>query len=1126
MRFTAFCLLAGLMHVHAAGISQTVSFSGDNVPLPKVFDAIERQTGYVFFYNASLLKDAKPVTLHLVHVSLEEALKASLKDLPLDYGIEDKTVFIMKRQASRQQEPAPAPQPEATPPPDDIRGHVTDTAGNPLDGATVKVKGTSIAVSTDARGNFRFAGPADGVTLVISYVGYISREILLKEPHPSILMVALRHSDSPLDAVEVVAYGTNTRRFNIGSVATVTADDIAQQPVTNVALALQGRVPGLLVTPTGGGIPGATVLLQIRGQNTVQSAPTSPLIYNQPLIIVDGIPTATQNNNQVQLLNSLIAGSGLSPINSLNPSDIESISVLKDADATSIYGSQGANGVIVITTKRGHAGKTTFNLNVNTGPNSPTENLHMLNTQQYLQVREEALQLDGIALNDPYAASQLQDLVNFDTTKYTNWVNKFFDRDPQTTNVHASLSGGSAESSYILSAGYTKAAYNLPGNFADNRLTLHDGEHHVSSNRRFTMDFGTDLSYDKNNSSASAGIAQAMTLPPDAPDMYTPSGALAWTYDGVQIPQLFASLEQPYYMETFNLQSSINMNYEVIQGLKIGVLAGYSRSDSKEYSAVPTASQNPATQPYSSADFANGVSQSIDIEPQLNYRKVMGNGILTALFGGTYKKNSGYSSEQDGTNYPDDALLNSIEGAQTVANYDNSSIYKYIGGFGRLNYIYASKYIVNLTGRTDGSSNFGPSHQFGSFGSAGLGWIFSEEKGFKRSLPFVSFGKLSGDYGTNGTDGVAPYSYQAFWKINNAGVPQFQGTVPYAPVNLYNPDYTWASKHALNLSLDLGFLKDRILLNGTWYRNRTGNQLTSYPLPSQVGFTSVVENMNAKVQDRGVEFTISTKNIRHKNFSWSTTFNISANRNKLLAFPNLATSPFYGEYTIGKSVSTLYGFKFAGINDTTGLFQFYKGDGKTKTSSNLSYSFATQGGDQVPIGSGEPDFYGGLGNTFTYKGLSVSIFFQFSKTYSQNYLSALYSGGGPGTENNLPDFVLGKMWLNPGDNHAILQRPTTGAYSPNASPLSYEAQQAASYFSSSSGGYGNDSYLRLKTLSISYQMPGAWVKALYMTSANVFVNVQNVLTFTNYKFGDPELPGQLYGLPTQRIVAAGLSLNF
>jgi len=1107
--------------ISARRYSRTITLYEKEVPLESVLKEIQRQTGYEYMFNAQSADDIKKIDISVKDATLEEVLEMCFKDQPVTYEIVGKLILVKQKKEVQGGD-------QAAPPPAEIRGHVTDTAGNPLEGATVKVKGTSIAVSTDTRGEFRLAGPVEGATLVISYVGYVSREIVLKEHNPTVIPVMLRHSESPLDAVQVVAYGTNTRRFSVGSVSVITAEDIAQQPVTNVALALQGRVPGLLVTPTGGGIPGATVLLQVRGQNTVASPGTSTsLLYNQPLIIVDGIPTATQNINQLQQLNSFVAGSGLSPINSLNPADIESISVLKDADATSIYGSQGANGVIVITTKKGHAGKTSLNINVNTGPTSPTEALHMLNTKQYVQLRDQALQLDGLSLSDPSVASQAYDLTAFDTTKYTNWVNKFFDRDPLTTDIHASLSGGTGENTYILSGGYTRAAYNLPGDFADSRLTLHSGAHHISTNRRFTMDFGTDLSYDKNNSSASSGMGSAMRVVPDAPDMFTPSGALAWTYNGASVPQMFASLKQPYYAETFNLSSSINLNYEVIQGLKIGLLAGYSRSDSKEYGAFPLGSQDPSQYPVSSAEFSAGVSQTIDIEPQLNYRKSTRNGLFTALVGGTYKKNVGYSSDMQGNNYPDDALLGSIEGAQTVTVSDNTNIYKYIGGFGRLNYVYANKYIVNLTGRLDGSSNFGPSHQFGSFGSAGLGWIFSEEKGFKQSLPFVSFAKISGDYGTSGTDGVAAYKYQPFWQIITYPAIQFQGTVPFKPVDLYNPDYSWASKHALNLSLDLGFLKDRVLINGTWYQNRTGNQLTGYPLPSQTGFESVVENMNALVQDRGVEFSLSTKNIRTKHFTWNTTFNISLNRNKLLAFPNLASSPYAGTYVIGKPVSTLYGFKYAGINDTTGIFQFYKGDGKTKTSSNLSYAFASQGGDQVPIGSGEPDFYGGMGNTLTYKGLTLSIFFQFSKSYSQNYLSALYNGGGgPGSMNNVPDFILGKLWTGPGDNHALLQRPTTNIYASNSNPLASEASRAVGYFITSNGGDGNDFYLRLKTLSISYQLPGNWVKTVGMTNANIFVNVQNVLTFTNYKFGDPELPGQLYGLPTQRMVAAGLSLNF
>lgn len=1122
MKLTTVLLIAAILQVSAGTYAQKVTLQKNNASLQSIFSEIRNQTGYDFLGDANLIRQANPINIYVKDASLKEVLEQCFQNQDLTYTIEEKTVIVKRKSIAFIDKMNVL----ISPPPIIITGKVTNDKGEPLVGVPIIIKGTAKGVITDANGNYRLQVDPNDKVLIFSHMGMSKQEIEIKGR--TVINVVMIIEVSKLDEVQVVAYGTTTRRYNVGSVSTVSGQEIAQQPVSNLLLALQGRVPGLLITPTGGGIPGATVSLQVRGQNTLKTSISSPLLYDTPLIIVDGIPTASQNKNEVQLLNSFIAGSGLSPLNNINPADIESVSVLKDADATSIYGSQGANGVIVITTKRGKAGKTAFNININTGPNSPAQSLDLLNTQQYVHLRKQALQLDGIALTDTYAASQLKDLLVYDTTKYTNWVKKFFNRNPMNVDIHMSLSGGSAENTYILSGGYTRTAYNLPGNFADNRFTFHSGAHHVSVNHKFTIDFGTDISYGKNNSSVSASPGQAMALSPNSPDMFTSSGNLVWEYKGVQISQMFAQLQQPYDMQLFTLQSSIKMDYEVISGLKVGILAGYSRSDTKEYSAIPKGTQDPADNLDNSAAFGLSIGQSINIEPQLNYRKNIGKGRFSALLGGTYKKTSGYGNNQVISNYPDDALLHTIQAgdASTLMVSDYSNIYKYVGVFARLNYIYNNKYILNLTGRRDGSSNFGPNHQFGNFASVGLGWIFSEEKAFQK-LAFISYGKLAGNYGTNGTDGVAAYRYQPFWKILNSTPTSFQGTIPLIPNNLYNPDYSWAAKRAMSLSLDLGFLKNCILINGTWYQNRTVKQVTSYPLPSQTGFTSVVQNVDAKVQDRGLEITISTKNIQGKYFSWTSSFNISGNRNKLLAFPNLASSPYAGLYEIGQSMNALSGFKYAGINPTTGLFQFYKGDGKTIVSSGLSYSLASQGGDMVRCGNGEPDFYGGLANSFTYKGLSVSLFFQFSKSYAQNYLAAIYgSGGGPGSESNQSSYVLGKIWLQPGDQNAVFQRPTTGAYSPDASPLASQAQRAAVYFMNSTGAYSDDFYVRLKNVSISYQLSDKWIKTMYMTSCNIFVNAQNVLTFTNYKFGDPEMPGRLYGIPTQRIVSAGLSFSF
>lgn len=1125
MRLTAFCLLAGLLQVHATGISQTVSFSGDNVPLPKVFTAIERQTGYVFFYNAGLLKEAKPVTLHLVHVSLEEALKASLKDLPLDYGIENKTIVISRKAVV--QTPPVTTMPVASAPDTLvlIQGRVMDSTFTPLQGASIIVKGEKRGTQTDRFGNFEIWVAVKRPVLVISYLGYTTREVFWPGNMRNVT-ISLRRSSDPLDEVQVIAYGTSSRRFSVGSIATVTADDIEKQPVSNVLLALEGRVPGLLVTPSNGA-PGASVATQIRGQNTIVSLPSAGNgVYDQPLIIVDGVPFAPQNGNISTFLNGDFADNiGMSALNGLNPANIESVSVLKDADATSIYGSQGSNGVIVITTKKGKAGPTQLHLRVATGPNKITRGLDMYNTQQYLQMRRVAQASDG--LTGSTDASFYPDLLLWDSTKNTNWAKKFFGGTTNNTDVYASVSGGVQNNTFILGAGYSRYTFNYPGNFADNRWSLHGGFHHNSQDRRLTLDYSNDLTYDRNNSSAANGIGSALTLAPNLPDLLDAQGNLVWSYKDQDISQyqILSALKQPYLVQSFTLNNSLRLAYQIANGLTLSTGLGYSLVYTKQYSAYPLGSQNPSQFPSGSADFGTGDYQTVNIEPQLDYKKNIGRGVLTALVGATYKENISSSNEQDGSGYTEDALLHTIQAAASVYDDDSYSIVKYAGVFGRIGYVYNREYILSLTGRRDGSSNFGPDHLFGNFGSAGLGWIFSEEKAFQRALPFISYAKISGNYGNSGSDGVAPYQFQPFWQLANSYTyPLFENTRAYMPVNLSNPNYGWASKAALNLSLDLGFFHDRLLVNGTVYQDRTGNQLTSYPLASQAGKTSVVQNLNAVLQDRGWEVSATSINIRTKNFRWSTSFNISANYNKLIKFPNIERTSYASIYQVGKSTSIQYGFKYAGVNDTTGVFQFYNAKG-AKVSTGLAYSWASQGGDLVPIGNTDPKFYGGLGNTFSYKGFSLTLFMHFSDAIARNWLAGVYEGNYPGTLSNLPARLkLSEFWQNPGD-HATLERLTTNDYNatnPNASL----AQQAGSYFGGSTAVYGTDFYIRLQTVALSYSLPPSALKKIGVKNCSINLNAQNLFTITNYKFGDPETPGSFIAIPLQRIITGGATFDF
>jgi TonB-linked SusC/RagA family outer membrane protein len=876
-------------------------------------------------------------------------------------------------------------------------------------------------------------------------------------------------------------------------------------------------------------VRGQNTLISNLGNNTAGqslnhliSSPQMP--YDQPLFIVDGVPFAPGNQN-IGVINALggwngvVPNAGFSSLGGINPSDIESITVLKDADATSIYGSQGANGVIVITTKKGKPGKTDLNIKVNTGPNRTTAPIKLMNTTQYLAMRREAAVNDGV---NPYSTAQsvnFPDLQVFDTTQNTDWFHHFFGGTAYNTDAHASLTGGTNNSSFILSGGYTRTNYNYPGSFADNRATLHSGFHYNSLDRRLTVDFGTDYSYDQDASpTAPAGGGSVMLLPPDLPNPIDPHGNLVWSYKGVSLlnqTQEFSYLKQPSGIQTYGLNGSLRVAYQAARGLTLSTNLGYNRVNTKQQAQYPLISE-PLTAVTGSATFANTDYQNYNIEPQADYKANIGNGLLSALIGGTFKSNTSAGTTLTGSGYPNDALLGSIDAASSITAYDAYNIYKYIGFFGRLNYVYDREYILSFTGRRDGSSNFGPGRQFGSFGSVGAGWIFSEERAFQQLLPVVSYAKLSANYGTNGSDGVAPYSFQDYWKLQVA-VPPFQGTRGYMPNNLYNPNYSWSTKKSLNLGLDLGFFHDRLLTNVTVYRNRTSDQLVNYFLPSQTGFLNVVENLNATMQDQGLEATVTSVNIKGKKFQWHTTFNISLNRNKLVAFPALATSSYASIYTIGKSTSQVLGFKYKGINDTTGIFQFATSKGGVTSTPN--YQTASQGGDLQPIVDLQPRFAGGLGNTFAYGGFSLTAFFRFTKQKGLNYLYGLYSSTVPGGEYNLPALAT-NHWRAPGD-HATMERLTTGS-----SLLGSQAYRAATYFNASSGAYSDASYIRLQTLALAYNVPAKYVKKAGMKDASIYVNAQNLLTITSYKVGDPQTPGSVYGIPLQRIVSGGISLDF
>jgi TonB-linked SusC/RagA family outer membrane protein len=1124
MRLTTVILIASLMQVTAATFAQRITIEQKNIPLKSVLKEIRKQSGFDFFYDGKIISDDQKIDISIHNVSIEEALRSTFSGLDLSYEIEGKKVAIKKKSMASFIEKIKLYL-------DDIKvsGLVTDENGRPLIGATIKVKDSKIITKTGQDGSFTLNGVDEKATLIISFIGYADKEVKAKS---SLGFIKLKLSDNPLNEIQVIAYGAQSKRFSVASVNTVTAENIEKQPVTNPLLALQGQAPGLAVTSTSG-IPGSQVLVQIRGQNTLNSTLNPKKPYDQPLFIVDGVPFATQNNNVSQFASLLAAqgGSanlspssvGISPFNNINPADIESISILKDADATSIYGSKGANGVILITTKKGKTGPTSFSLNVNTSVNSVGRPVQLLNTAQYLQLRRDAFASDGLTpSNNPNNfSSYAPDLTIYDQNKYTDWEKVIYGKNPTNTDIHATVSGGAVNNTFLISAGYNKSSYNYPGDFADQRFSLHSNLHHISSNSRLTIDLINDFGYEQNHS-AGYGGAQDVIFSPNLPDLLSPSGSLNWSYKGVDLTtyQFYASLLQPTYLQNYNFNTSFHISYKLLKGLTIVANMGYNRNTTNENSQVPGISQNPANI-VRTANFSTNNAQAINIEPQINYSKTIGKGELSALIGATYRKTPTTSTYTTGTGYSNDNFLGSINGVAVTAG-DDISIDKYVAAFARLNYIYDHEFIINLTGRRDGSSRFGPANQFGNFGSAGAGWIFSEQDLIKKSLHVLSYGKISGSYGTSGSDGIMAYQYQSLFKPFPS-VPAFQGIGPSYSSNLYNPNYSWATKKSLNISLDLGFFNNRLLFNSTYYRNRESNQLVNYPLPIQAGISSVLGNLDATVQNQGFEFSISSTNVRTKNFSWRTNFNLSFNRNKLLSYPNLESSSYSTQYAIGQPTSMVYGYLYKGVNPSTGLFEFYKKDGTV--TSNPAFGLASAGGDQVAIADRQIKYMGGFGNTFTYKQFSLYVFCQFASQNAPNYMYQIYGSNQLGFSFNQPLAVLNNYWKAPGDV-TQLQRLASSYSTPFIASAGASAVSTALKFSQSNGAYSDDTYLRVKTVSFSYELSKTLINKMHIKGASVFINGQNLLTFTNYKVGDPEQPGSFTAFPVQRVLAFGLNLKF
>jgi len=880
--------------------------------------------------------------------------------------------------------------------------------------------------------------------------------------------------DSTLNEVQIIGYGETTKRKNTGSVSTITAKQIENQPVTNVLSALSGQSPGVFVQTTNG-LPGGNINIQIRGKGSITAG-------TNPLYIIDGIPFASKSLIDNTALSEGINGA-ISPLNSINPADIESINILKDADATAIYGSRGANGVVLITTKKGKSGKLRTDISISQGIAQVSSFPKLLNLSQYLQIRKEAFKNDGtIPSADPTSHNYAPDLTIWDTGTSTNWAKYMLGRTGTLTNIQTSLSGGDASNRFMISSAYRTESSVLPGDNRYSKGGLHISSQHNSADNKFHADVSVTYNTDNNRSvnPFPSQLANNLLLPPNFP-LYDQNGNFNWLAGISPLAQLLKTTKS----SSDNVIANALLSYQILPGLTIKTSAGLNKLSLKQTLINPKASQNPQDVPVSSTTFGNNSNQSFILEPQLNYNHNFKASTLAVLIGGTYQNTMTEGTNTFASNFSSESLLENMSSASTITAQNSYLQYKYVSVFGRITYNLKEKYILNASIRRDGSSRFGPANRFGNFGALGVAWIFTEEHWLQEELPFLSFGKLRASYGITGSDQISDYQYLSLYGSSGYQYQNYAGLTPYT---ISNADFKWESNKKLEFGLELSFLKDRINFTVSRYQNRSGNQLISYALPYLSGFYTYQANLPALIQNTGWEFEIHTKNIQTPNFSWSSSFNLSTTKNVLKSFPNIEDSGYSSLYKINEGITRIFGFPYVGADPTSGqpLYQTPYGE-KTAIPPFETY-FST-------IGDNTPKFFGGLGNTFTYKKFTLDVFAQFARQTLKGGLIP------PGSLSNNFEMVWSR-WQNPGD---LTQIPK--ASNSTANNFMYP---------NSSANFFDTSYLRLKNVSLSYAFP----------KIRVFAQGQNLLTFWNKNAAlyDPE-SGAESNIPPLRIVTIGLQLT-
>lgn len=1047
MRFTIFIVFITLTQALAvSSYSQQLKLSLNlkNARLEEVIDEIEKKTDYFFLYNKDQINIDRKIDIRVEGQDLKEVLDRVFSNSDISYSIKNRQILLSSSQIASQFEQQK-----------EVSGKVTDSSGAPLPGVTVVVKGTTNGTITDFDGNYTLTNVPSEAILVFSFVGMRSQETSVSGK--SLINAVLAEETIGIEEVVAIGYGTSKKKDLTGAVSRVDIEESRRQPNANASQMLRGTIAGVQVTDNGR--PGSNGSIMIRGRNSISAS-------NDPLIVLDGI---------------IYAGGNLSDI---NPGDIESIDILKDASSAAIYGSLAANGVIEITTKKGKEGKPKITFNAYTGVSDFAHVPDYMNGEQYLAARKDYEVAAGGST--PFQPSEIE---NIEAGRTISPFDEIKQSAP-ISNYEISASGKSDKVNYFFSGSYSDVSSPVKG----------DNFSRISSRLNVGVD-ATDWLKVGINSGYSSRDDSGVRVNLGNTTYLSPYASL-FLEDGVSprpLPMDIGLVANPLIGYLLNDNLSVTnalftngyMDVNIWKGLSYKINAGYTRTDSKDFA------YNPAYKPLNrlgSGSKRHGESQNLTLENIIKYSQTFKEEHkldLTLMYGiYEYENQFSYLSSQ---NIFNDALgYNSLEIGESFDIDSGASQNKQNSSMARLGYSYSGKYYLTLSLRRDGYSAFGEGRKYGIFPAAALSWNVSEED-FMENVAYIDFMKLRVSWGRNGNRGVAAYSSLSQVDQNNYVFGDGGSTAVGLTINSFaNPNLGWETTESLNIGTDIRMFRNRITTSINFYTSNTFDLLLKQTIPNTNGFETFLRNIG-KTKNSGLEIDLGTTNIKTHNFQWDTKIAFSFNRNKIMKLTGrdldgdgVEDDDIASGWFIGEPLGSNFDYVFDGVFQEGDDFSLIPG----AKPGDLRFKDIT-GADGIPDGkitpedravlsNNEPDFIAGFINVFSYKGFSLSSNFNIRQG-GESGISSLNHGTNFADQAN----VLDVPYWTPEN------RINTAARIDYKNPLGY-------------GFYQDRSFVRLQDVSLGYDFPSAIVKRIGLGSLQIYASGKNLITWTKWEGWDPE----------------------